>query len=127
MGLDISTGALLHEWIGRYDTTGPLLTLGVQQVNFTSTQFCAVIGSAQPAGEPLHVPSADEVMRLCDTGETYSLDISAYDGADFLFDLNNDNPPLHLRFRFGAILNGGTIEHVFNIPHALTAITRMLR
>lgn len=127
MGLDINTSALLHEWIGRYGITGPLLTLGVQQANFTLAQFCAAVGRAQPESEPQRVLRADEVMRLCGVGETYSLDISAYEGADFLFDLNNDNPPLHLLSRFSAIFNGGTIEHVFNIPHALTAITRMLR
>ena len=66
-------------------------------------------------------------MRLCGIGETYSLDISTHEGADFLFDLNNNNPPWHLLSRFDAILNGGTIEHVFNIPHALSAISRMLR
>jgi len=127
MGLDINTSALLHEWIGRYRITEPLLTLGVQQVNFTSAQFSAVVGRAQPTAQAHCISSVTELMRLCGIGETYSLDINAYEGADFLFDLNNDNPPPHLLSRFGAILNGGTIEHVFNIPHALTAITRMLR
>jgi SAM-dependent methyltransferase len=127
MGLDINTSALLHDWIGRYGVTGPLLTLGVQELNFTSAQFCAVIGCAPPPGDPRRVLAANELMRLCGVGETYSLDISAHEGADFLVDLNDNNPPPHLLSRFGAILNGGTIEHVFNIPHALTAITRMLR
>lgn len=126
MGLDINTGALLHEWIGRHGITGPLLTLGVQRANFKLAQFCAVTGHAPPH-EPDRIPGANELMRLCGIGETLSLDISAYEGADFLFDLNNDRPPPHLLSRFGAVLNGGTIEHVFNMPHALTAITRMLR
>jgi hypothetical protein len=127
MGLDISTSTLLQEWIGRYGISGPLLTLGVQQANFELAQFCAVTGRVPPEGDPERVPTATELMRLCGIGETFSLDISAYEGADFLFDLNNDCPPSHLLSRFGAILNGGTLEHVFNIPHALTAITRMLR
>src|SRR4051794_9433886 len=127
MGLDINTSALLHEWTARYRITRPLLTLVVQQVNFASAQFCAAVGRAPPAREPQRIPNANDLMRLCGIGETYSLDISAHAGADFLFDLNNDNPPSQLLSRFDAILNGGTIEHVFNIPHALTAIPRMLR
>ena len=127
MGIDINTGVFLHEWIDRYRITGPLLTLGVQQVNFTSAQFCAALGRAPLECEAQPIPGANELMRLCGIGETCSLDISTHEGADFLFDLNNDNPPSHLLARFGAIFNGGTIEHIFNIPHALTAITRMLR
>lgn len=127
MGLDIDTSTLIHEWIGVHAITGPLLTLGVQNADFTWAQFCAATSRQCPQHDPRNIPTAQELMRTSGIPETFSLDISDYEGADFLFDLNNDMPPPHLASRFGAVLNGGTIEHVFNLPHALTASTRMLQ
>ena len=43
------------------------------------------------------------------------------------FDLNEDELPERLVSRFDAVFNGGTLEHVFHVPNALTSITRMLR
>lgn len=56
-----------------------------------------------------------------------ALDISDFEGADHIFDLNQDELPEHLTSRFDAVFNGGTLEHVFHVPNALTSITRMLR
>ena len=56
-----------------------------------------------------------------------ALDISDFEGADHIFDLNEDDLPEHLANRFDAVFNGGTLEHVFHVPNALASITRMLR
>lgn len=127
MGLDINTALLLDRWVLEHQITGPLLMLGVQQLDFTWSRFCTATGRQGGQTEADRIPGAQELMLACGIGETFSLDISGHEGADFIFDLNNDFPPSHLLSRFGAVLNGGTIEHVFNIPNALTAITRMLR
>ena len=43
------------------------------------------------------------------------------------FDLNNNDVPLWLSERYDYILDGGTLEHIFNIPNALQAIFKMLK
>jgi len=59
-------------------------------------------------------------------GEIETLDISDFEGATILQDLNRPVPKkLHGKFDF--IFDGGTIEHVFNTPMALTNMFNMLR
>jgi hypothetical protein len=55
-----------------------------------------------------------------------SLDVSSHEGAQHIFDLNEDRLPAHLVGRFSAVLNGGTLEHVFHVPNALSSMTAML-
>ena len=56
-----------------------------------------------------------------------SLDISKYQNADFLYDLNKDKPPKNLRKKFDCILDGSTIEHIFNTFNALKNINQFLK
>jgi SAM-dependent methyltransferase len=69
----------------------------------------------------------------CETLLTYlgatrvsSMDVSDYEGATILHDLNTPVPG-HLWESFDTIFDGGTIEHVFNVPAALENVKRMLR
>lgn len=59
-----------------------------------------------------------------DTVET--LDISAYENADHIHDLNGPVPG-HLADRFDAIFDFGTTEHIFDTREALANISRMLK
>lgn len=54
-----------------------------------------------------------------------ALDVSDYEGAEILHDLNTPTGP-GLDGKFGLILDGGTLEHVFNVPVALDSCKRML-
>lgn len=55
-----------------------------------------------------------------------SLDISAYEGADIVHDLNEPiSPDLHERF--DCIFDGGTLEHVYDLPTAVFSVQAMLR
>lgn len=36
MGIHLNLAVLLHDWIARHDLTGPVLTLGVQDIGFRS-------------------------------------------------------------------------------------------
>lgn len=47
-----------------------------------------------------------------------SIDASDYEQSTFVHDLN-DPLPEHLRERYSVVLDGGTLEHVFNYPAAL--------
>lgn len=58
--------------------------------------------------------------------EVYSLDVSNYENPSFVADLNLDvDEKLHNKF--DCIYDGGTIEHVFNIPKFFENIFKMLK
>lgn len=59
-------------------------------------------------------------------GAVETMDFSGYEGASILHDLNKPIPE-ELENQFDFILDGGTIEHVFNVPAALENVFRMLK
>ncbi|MBR0894725.1 hypothetical protein JQ616_07170 [Bradyrhizobium tropiciagri] len=123
----LNVAVLLREWLLAHDVKDPIATLGVMDVGFTEKTFFKAIGkmSLWPRGN--HPMDARSYFELCGLGELSSIDVSKYEGADFEFDLNNESLPPELVGRFGAVLNGGTLEHVFHVPNGLANITRMLK
>lgn len=69
---------------------------------------------------------SETLMAKLGFGTMETLDFSDYEGASIIHDLNK-LPPKKLEKKFDLIFDGGTIEHVFNIPNALEAIYRMLK
>lgn len=55
------------------------------------------------------------------------LDLDGYEGADHLFDLNESECPSNLHSKFDLIVDGGSLEHCFNLPNALNSLNLMLR
>lgn len=58
--------------------------------------------------------------------EVYALDVSKYEQADIIFDLN-DELPKNLENRFDLVFDGGVIEHVFNVTNAFLNICKMTK
>jgi SAM-dependent methyltransferase len=56
-----------------------------------------------------------------------SMDYSDYEGADYAFDLNGNALPPELAGQYDFVLDAGTIEHVFHVPHALENIFNLLK
>jgi hypothetical protein len=61
---------------------------------------------------------AEPLLCLLGASSTESLDINGYEGASILHDLN-EPLPAELHARFSVVIDGGTLEHVFNYPAAL--------
>ena len=60
--------------------------------------------------------------------ETFeAIDYSDYENTSFTYDLNNPNVPEDYCEKYDYIMDCGTLEHIFNLPNALTAIFRMLK
>ena len=69
---------------------------------------------------------ADAMWDEFDFGHVESMDMSDFEAADHVHDLNVPvDPALHGKFDF--IFDGGTIEHVFNVPQALANVFNMLK
>ena len=56
-----------------------------------------------------------------------TMDYSNYQGAEIIHDLNNPNVPDKYLEKYDYIVDGGTLEHIFNVPNALCAIFKMLK
>jgi SAM-dependent methyltransferase len=107
MGINAALDPLLSELAKRAKLSGAVCTLGVMALD--------------GGGDPYAYFSKLGFSTL------QALDVSDFEGADHIFDLNEDELPERLMGRFDAVFNGGTLEHVFHVPNALTSITRMLR
>lgn len=55
-----------------------------------------------------------------------SMDNTTYEGANHIHDLNQPIPA-HLKEQFDVVYDGGTLEHVFNLPTALRSAMEMLK
>lgn len=87
-----------------------------------------------------HQPSQAELERICPSGRAYaegfleflgarsvdSVDYSSFEGASLIHDMNR---PISedLAERFSVVLDGGTLEHVFNFPVSIRNCMQMVR
>jgi hypothetical protein len=121
--------------------SGQLLLLGQADIYFGSDKLMLM---AKLAGVQLdlsipdklsHIPSfaqkkylgGETLFRKIGFNKLHVLDYSGFEGADIIFDLNNANLPPSLENRFDAIIDHGTLEHVFHFPNAMNNIFRMLK
>lgn len=66
-------------------------------------------------------------FKMLGFGNVNALDYSDYEGADILFDLNSDDVPQELKEKWDFVINGGTLEHIFNISDAIKNISKMAK
>jgi len=70
---------------------------------------------------------SDRFLRtFLDVDALKILDNSAYEGATLIHDLNVPIPE-SLHARFDAVIDAGTLEHVFNFPVALASLMKMVK
>jgi SAM-dependent methyltransferase len=69
---------------------------------------------------------AEPLISILGADPIESLDISAYQGATIVHDLNTPLPAEY-RNTYDCVIDGGTLEHVFNTPVALTSIMQILK
>ncbi len=69
---------------------------------------------------------SERAMKMLGFGSVETLDISPFQCAGILHDMN-EPVPSELCGQFDFILDGGTLEHVFNVPLAMANVFQMLR
>ena len=121
--------------------SGRALCLGQADVYFgqetlSSMAKAAGVELAQGAAPSLsHRPdlaargylSRESLFESLGFSEVQALDVSAFEGAEILFDLNSASLPASLAGRFDAVFDHGTMEHVFHIPNCLANIHALLK
>lgn len=68
---------------------------------------------------------AEEFLKTLGAGDVVSFDASDYEGASIVHDFN-DPIPDEYKGRFSVVLDGGTLEHVFNFPTAIRNCMEMV-
>ena len=110
------------------------LTLGRQGVHLAPRELdraLAEFGAPAGAGGAAALVQASDgyaegLLRHLGAREVVSMDASSYEGATLVHDLNLPAPPV-LHERFTAVIDGGTLEHVFDVATALRSCMTMLR
>ena len=74
-------------------------------------------------------PYADSIdgrtlFMLLGADSVHVLDLSEYEGADIIWDLNSPVPD-DLHNQFDVVFDAGTLEHVFDLPTALASLVNM--
>ena len=125
MALWLASAEVLLRENARRPFSGRALTLG--KLDFVAKPSALRRVLDRNGWHGLAPRSTDEMLRQLGFSSVASLDISDFEGADILYDLNSPEPPAELRDSADLILDGGTIEHVFNVPNALKACHAMLK
>jgi hypothetical protein len=145
LALTLSAIRLLARAHKRSPFRGPILTFGRQGVFGTLDQCREAIRSQ--GVEPRSIPEGMDVRtnvpafkgspvsrNFTNDGAVFhmlcgivpeALDVSDYEGADHIHDLNTPVPE-GLRDRFGTVIDVGTLEHVFDAPQTLRNAKAML-
>lgn len=140
MGLSKGTLRLLLDEARREPFTGSVAVLGKQDVWFTedTLRSCAAVAGVRLRDGPLSLSpkpelaregylSDDSLLRALGFTSYSALDVSDYEAADILHNLNSPTIPPEIEGRFDVVVDGGTLEHVFHLPNALSALGQMVR
>lgn len=105
---------------------GRSLMLGHQSMALTRPEFESfhrLAGSTPPSATPAF---ADGLFTALGATQVDVMDFSDYEGANLLHDLNQPVPD-HFKACFDVVVDGGTLEHVFNFPVAIRNCMEMVR
>lgn len=107
------------------------MTLGRQTLGFSREDLLALQGEDRQVG---HLPIApgpsridqEELLGALGFEHVHSIDVSAYEGATYIHDLNDPDLPESLRGKYRVVFSGGTLEHVYHFPNAMRSALSML-
>ncbi|MBC7979058.1 MAG: hypothetical protein H7Y36_00675 [Armatimonadetes bacterium] len=116
MGLDINAARFLLAEKSRGINFGKTLTLGRQGIYMSGKEYANFLDILKVPGTDLVY--ADDFYRGIGAHPMLSMDASNYENAAIIHDMND---PLDTKFHstFDTVIDGGTLEHVFNFPNAI--------
>lgn len=103
---------------------GKTLTLGHQSIYMDHADYSSALASLDAAIQPGKY--SDELLSGLGCTDLHIMDASDYEGATIIHDLNEAIPD-SLRRSFDCVIDGGTLEHVFNFPVALANCMEMVK
>jgi|GEM_PF-2340583 len=109
---------------------GRLLTLSRYTMNFDAKEFNSVCQKCKLNAHLSYdgiVLDDKRVFAALGFSQIDALDYSNFEGADITHDLNNVDLPAEYCEKYDYVLDGGTLEHVYNVPAALECVYKMLK
>jgi len=134
MGIAKGALSLLFELKTTVNLQGTICQLG-RQTSFVSEKQVGDIAKKFGFSPPIHTKSVtpwagivnDEFLfRSLGFNDVESIDYDNYEQATHILDLNNEVPEEYYE-RYDVIYDGGTLEHIFNLPQCLKNIFKMLK
>ncbi len=131
MGIAKAAVALLLDLRSTQPLSGAICQLGRQTVDVTPGQLRRVASRFNAASladgfSPCSRIDDVALFRALGFERVESVDYSDYEGATHLLDLNFPVPE-QLHGRYDVVYDGGTTEHVFNLPESFRNIYRLLK
>ena len=123
MGISKITANLFKDSINDRIFFGNILQLGKQDIYIDRNTYNKIFKRIDSSKDKI---DANEFFLNLGFSGVSSLDASGFEGADYICDLNHKSPE-SLEQKFDCIFDGGTLEHVFNLPQALENIDKMLK
>ena len=124
MGLDFNSAKFFQSEVKKGLILGQMLTLGRQSIHMdrpTYQKFLTPLGISQQETE-----FADDFFRGLGAKSINVMDFSNYEGANVLHDMNQPIGP-DSREKYDCVFDGGSLEHVFNLPQALKNCMEMVK
>lgn len=130
MGLNIN-GTKLLLWLRKEGVDfGSVITLGRQRLNVTKrnlqknlNQFHYKASAADLKAESKGY--CEPFLRLLGASKVDSIDVSDYEKATFIHDMNQPLPA-ELKGKYHTVIDSGSLEHVFNFPVAIKNCMEMV-
>lgn len=97
------------------------LTLGRQRLYLDALEYHACFGELPKERLPL----ADGFLHSLGAHSLTAMDASPYEGASLIHDLNEPLPE-ELQARYTCVIDGGTLEHIFNFSTALKSCMELV-
>jgi len=136
MGMTALTTKLLMEQSKHHDfRSAHLLTIGRQGITFSVKELVKWARELEFQLVDSHLQRAVSENRMLTDTEYFlslgfksvdSMDVSEYEQATIICNLNEEIPQ-NLRDKFDVIYDGGSTEHMFNVPKALENYNKMLK
>jgi hypothetical protein len=136
MAITVNGARFIAAAIRRGARLGNLVTIGRQGLYAPKSVLNDILASAGlPRGFPLGITPgdlpwsgewADELYSYFGASQLTVLDGSPYEGAALVHDLNQ-LLPRELEGRFECLIDGGSLEHIFNIPEALSSYLKIIK
>ena len=131
MGLNVTTARFLCSLRAKGLSFVKTLTLGRQHNRLTEEKLNSIrseydIDNVAPQTGDSAPEFADSFFYSMGAENVDVMDVSDYEGANIIHDMNREIPP-DLKNRYSLVLDGGTLEHVFEYPTALRNAMNMVQ
>jgi hypothetical protein len=126
MGLDLQAVRMLLKMHDDGVQFGKTLTLGRQHNHLTRGQYRSLRAALSMRGSQEPPEFADEILSIMGSTSIDAMDVSDYEGASLIHDLNSPVPE-SLKQTYDLVFDGGTLEHIFHFPTALRSCLEMLK